>query len=486
MSETQSIPFEEFPHEVILEIFEHLNYDDLKNFCLVSFYWNEVISTSKNFLERTKLKIQIPMKFDTKFSRNYQWMEIGDQLNNGLDDIIVEEIVKISDSLKYLKIHDMIIYGEHLNEILKSCCNLEKLEFSNVRTCDSQMRSKNQIFEMSSLKSLSILSSDWVLNLFECKKLDFLFISRDYGNEFDDQDHVVKFMNKLTKCDTIILSGINFEADVELLPLFTWKHLKLSDVFLPDSGFSISRMNWKNLTDSASEDAKVSLEYFFSSQFISNFLNDFEKIKHLKFDINILPPSDDETFFVGLRKMNSVKSLKIRKYSKNEVVADDRVNWFLEKFPNVEKLDFDLATIHWFTVELVPIVFNRVRILKLEKFTEEMIRLKFPQLETLEIASFSSDDCNFLKHFGESHEKLTKFKANLNDMFRFYGSLTFLRLYMYMLYVDQFEIYEVATKTNYIRTRGDIELKEFGKVLSHQTRMKIQQEIYVKDEEEDE
>lgn len=478
---------ESLPTEILFEIFDNVNYEDLKNLCLVSTYWNEIISNSKKFWNETKLRVKLDGSNDVKLSRNYQWLEIiGDRQTDQLVESIISEISDVAEFFKTVKISNLTISEQDFINLIRCCTTIEELEIQDVKlNFDSALKNSNfSVVKLPPLLKFTVKCSDSLLNYLQCCELKYLFIDRDEDQITLEQEHVIDFLNKIDRLDTLILSGFNMESYIELQPKFYWKHLKVSDVFLPE--MSVSRKNWKHLINSADDDAKVSFEYLFSHEFLLNFFNDFDNMKKFKFDVNILPEADNEIFIRDLRKMIKVKHLKIRRLSTNAVdmnmEPDDRVNYFLEKFPNVEHLDFDFASVPWFTTELIPVCFGKVKHLTVERFTEEMKKFIFPNLESLEIKSFSTDDCIFMLTFGRNNIKLKRFKANLVEMFRFYGSLTFLRLSMYMFNVEMFELFDLANKKNFIKSRADIELSEFGKVLSSETRNKLERQLLDQEE----
>lgn len=483
---------ESLPTEILAEIFDNVHHEDLKSLCLVSTYWNEIIASSKKFWNETKLSVQVDaVEQDVKLTRSYQWLEIaGNSQNDILSESVVSELCGIAENFKTVKLVNFTIGEQDFVNLMGCCGAIEELTIKDLKLkFDPSMKNgDSSVVKLPPIKKFIVNSSDTVLNYLQCDYLKHLFIERDEDQITLEQDHVIEFLNKVDCLDTFIMSGFNMESYLELQPIFHWKHLKVSDVFLPE--VAVSRKNWKNLINSADDSAKISFEYFFSYEFILNFFKDFENMRRFKFDVNILPPADNEIFIRDLRRMNDVKHLKIRRLASDAVdrdmEPDDRVNNFLEKFPNVEYLDFDAATIPWFTTELIPVCFGNVKHLTVEKFTVEMKKFIFPNLESLEIKSFSADDCVFMLLFGRNSQKLNRLKANLSDIFRFYGQLTFLRLYMYMHHVETFELFEVKTKKNFVRSRADIELKEFVKVLSPETRVKLERQMLDQGEPDDE
>lgn len=70
---------ENFPDEILENIFHNLDLESLKSSSLVSKRWNKVISGSPKFLQLTKIKLKyfnVGDNYNYKITRQYQHMEI--------------------------------------------------------------------------------------------------------------------------------------------------------------------------------------------------------------------------------------------------------------------------------------------------------------------------------------------------------------------------------------------------------------------------
>lgn len=344
--------------ELLLKIFDNLNYKNVKNCTLVSKHWNALISEWDKFLGSTVVNLYgNDEKFKSaKFSRKYQSLKMYCSNPNPHFECNYEEDIKFNSrpfplpfygNLRSLKMCCCSFHGDDfVNLLLRHCEHLEELDLSHVKksTDKSTVSLKNsdmklwkisQVFkpltkssakfQLKKLKKLYICSSnsvqsEWMLkNLKNCRELDILKIHHEEfcrTSSYPAIQVLIGFLNQLTHCEKLELIGVDlgvastineFSMDLDLK--FRWKCLILKRIrvsyFRPQS----SSWNWKILMKASEEKSELT---WYDCNMPLQIMNKCVNMSKLKFDIGRGFVTVAELFAANLKPMPQVKFLKIR------------------------------------------------------------------------------------------------------------------------------------------------------------------------------
>lgn len=174
--------FDKLPLEIQAEIFKKLSYEDLKNACLVCPLWHELISTSQDFLERTKLCLNsFSSSFvgaeEATFTRNYKQVLIqlsNDNIDKSSAEMILTNITPACTQLLTagiffdLGVH-VILHGHLLTEFLKNCSGT--LMSFKISGMFENVETEMHRIKMTKLGVLSCADCLWICDVIECEKL---------------------------------------------------------------------------------------------------------------------------------------------------------------------------------------------------------------------------------------------------------------------------------------------------------------------------
>lgn len=503
------------PDDVLLMIFELLGYAELKGACLVSKRWNEVISFSSLFLNKTVFQMASSRRGksgfsfeDLEFGRPYHHVAISSILPCIMEGEIIEKMESIGAKLKTLEIENIQVSTTCFMRLMKSLPQLQSCVFTDVSISDANNEESNTTVEMKNLRSLKLFSSDKMLIHIRCTKLIDLAIRRG-STAISTTDHIVEFLNRLDELDNLKLyetyflpnNDANFTdyADTILCPKFALKKLDihLSGQASP-SLYEIIFKNiatWRNLIRSLGKNSKICIHLFEPSRSLIKIIKlcaDNNKISGIVLSLNGLLPDFEINRLIGLNllQLKHIKSLELlvhEERQRNDVdnaVTDDRTDQFLKLFPNIESLKLDSPSVRRINPYTTATTFKNVRELSIESLFEftNIPPVTFPNLETLIIDVFVATELDFLKQFVREQESLKHVKLGFEGSVLSWSDYIVMTLYMF---VRRFETLEIAVKSyphTIRKTRSEIELKQFGHILSQEMRDDFQNGI---DEAED-
>lgn len=149
MPKTQKTTIENIPPEVLCEIFKKLDINALKMCCLVSPKWNNVISTSPDFLNRAALVIltsSLSKKdLSTKPTRSYRNLKISD---------VPEKMTNLQQIVYGPRI-DCDILTKVISNVSPACTNLKSFEVTFLHS-DVNTDVQNLLVEIKEANSHSL------------------------------------------------------------------------------------------------------------------------------------------------------------------------------------------------------------------------------------------------------------------------------------------------------------------------------------------
>lgn len=449
---------------------ENLNCRDMIAASAVSKKWRAAISNSKKFLENVELNLTEESVNSMKIlSRKYQSLKV---YHSNPEEVIklskkfMKSLQSLSVNLKRVDIFNAQVSSVEFFKFLEKCENLEALETWCVEDPITIQDYESSKIILTKLRSLTVLSSCWVLDRLECKDLKFLHIMRrnpilknSWKKEFFFSPQMyINFLNQLENVETLMLwfSDFNNCAE-ELHPKFKWKHLKIFNIPGDFDGTPID--NWKRLINSAAENARISFEavIFNLPAKILNEIAKCDKITTFKFHIDSLPHVEDNQFYDNLENFRYIKSIKFRNPRK---VIDERVIRFLRYFTRVESIDADFNFVEFPAIAENVIFFEKTKRLKLAALTENLHKIFFfPQTEFLEVDNFhAAVDCDMLIDVINLQTKLKHLKLHLQN-FATYAEYVFIRICLIGSDIETIEIIDWTTGAIYEGKASKMEQK---------------------------
>lgn len=334
---------------------------------------------------------------------------------------VLRQLANVGQNLIHLRFFGKgYVARKDFLEFMQSCPSIESLEvwdlMIRLHPKYNTISSIDSFAQLPQLRKVEILCSDWVMKHLECRELNFLHVSRVAYRYVchDSQNHIIEFINKLTKLNQLMLEGINLMSDIALYPKFKWTHLKIGDITEKLDTTAIS--NWQRFLAASVEKSKVSIEYDQVDKLVSLILNECEKIDQFKFHICSLPPveSPNEEYFPDLLPVEEVKSIKVRAANYYMGKSDARAIFFTAKFRNIEYLDIDHVSVLWFHPISIPLVFHNVKHLKIELYVQAMQNFEFPNLETITFGYLDSNPDESMDIFATYNPNIKY--INVNDI----------------------------------------------------------------------
>lgn len=454
----QIATIDNLPLEILTMIIEFMDYEQILSVSLVSKRWNEAVSNSLKFLDKTRLHLNINESFKNNFevTRPYRALKIDSRSTDDrplivtLEPQFLNSIQTFSSYLRLIKLSGVNISYEDFDDFFESCSDsLEELYLWSVSpTTRENVRNKKKV-KLPNLKKLKALASCMILDRFECENVEYLefnseCIETGQINDFKSKKFI-KFLNHFKNLKVILIHFFDISSNFNLEMQANWNHLKIfcviKDVYLK---------NLSRLLAYAGSESKISIEYH-SEIFSTKALNEIatnSNITKMKLVMEVIPLED--ATYDELLPFQHIKSLKIRESSKSPS-NDHRIFKFVKTslFPRLEHLDiqFDCNYENSLGPEHLLEVMN-LKTLRLGNIYDSMIPFLFiPLLETLEILQFDIEDCERLIAFTGDYESLKHVKLHLND-FKLYGEYLFIRLCL-TTQIKTFEIIDSETEEVY-------------------------------------
>jgi hypothetical protein len=396
--------FDSIPDEVLAEILEWLSFHQMKDCCLVSQRFNEVISRSKGFLKKTYAVLNLKDDLNLQ-GRKYQKYRIEGKKMSPLNSNIFQQLSELGNHIKVLEMYDTDLEEKSFAEFLKSCNNLEEIKFEYCSAKKNQDRSQIASADLMKLKKLTItgIQSHWILKHLNADNLGFFEISADsesYYQGYRGQPYLhifISFLNKLKNLKTLVLSKINLESG-RLQPQFKWKELKLDEIELIDEDVDRLPKNYIELIKSADKGAKISLSGECDSELLELLLkkaNENRNIDTFGAYLGAL-----EYFDIALNNISGIKSLELNAEPMSE--PDNRVAKLSRIFPGVETLIVDAFAIMYLERHF-NCNFSNVKHLKMEILMPHMPLANLPNLEIFEVDNFILEDAEVLVRSANSY-----------------------------------------------------------------------------------
>lgn len=397
----------QLPIEVVSSILDFLDYGSMLEASLVCRDWNNIISTSKIFLNSTIVALRIMERSKFKLTRKYLHLYLETGPPSTLNKSTLDQISNVCESLETFDFEGRVPASTQkvFIKFLNHCVNLQQLSITinSVATEERAQQPKHKFAaKLQNLKYFSLIGDCdyWLLKNVNIQNLESLRLS-DY--HFSDCA-IVPFMNKLLKLDSIRLNGIDLNSTENLVPQFKWKYMKIDFIIINFTMSDDMQRNWQNLFDVAAQDSKLSIESGVVPEVAKPLLEmimNQQNITKMKLEMNSYP----DKFLRGEddKKFKYIKELKLRKLPlwedyvtskeeqmRNEIIQKRKMSDIMQKFENVQFLDLDVMSSVFLRdgTEERRAVFSKVKRLRINSVTKYEIMWKtviFPSLETLEL-----------------------------------------------------------------------------------------------------
>lgn len=277
------------PDEIWIKIFHMLSMEDLFNASLTCKEFHQLVLNSARLMSKMKFEVHFPCwtpvykkitEGEFKITRKYQHVKLSSS-DSGTDN---EEIVKLfhptavsemlfkaitascSSSLTILSIRAVEFQSEHLLEMLSNCRQLQSLTICqdlNPRLRVFNVPVIHKPFKMPSLKKIYLTCVGFeFFNYLKCSELDVLTINNSFLQS--PVDALIRFLNKLSRLDSLTLQYIRWDPTVTLEPKFHWKKLEMSrNTFAQDitnEARSLTLDNFETLGRSSCKNATIKFD----------------------------------------------------------------------------------------------------------------------------------------------------------------------------------------------------------------------------------
>lgn len=326
------ITINNLPNEMLLEIFNHLDFATLLNANLVNKNWNRIIlgtklsdKISRLYVTAAKIDDSVP-----ELTRNYRSIHFEGVIDWKVE--LINQLQIIGSQVTEVTFVETVFFTKDFRNLMQVFPNLKFMEIS---CCYEAVGLDETSYdytktEMKNLQSLSVRGYSWPLwfistpNL-KCLKLEMMGTA--------DNDIIVPFLNNQTSLEALQLENINELFDARygtVCPEFRLKELEMVNLPFADCTQVVSFL--KCMQDSV---VHLNLGLEMRPEISEYILQNFRKVVHMKIDYACFPKS--KTFY---REMNASKSLKYLDLYGN-MASSLQIMRFLAKNPGVEELSLN-------------------------------------------------------------------------------------------------------------------------------------------------
>lgn len=410
---------DKLPDEMLSEIFKRFEYGQLKSACLVCSKWNGIISSSLNFLQATKLKIDCNFisncEKDTEFTRCYKNLHITSQFGSnklshqpGLCDCPLEKIL-MSLTPFCVQLTHIYFCFQYCDESIKlhhhSMLNIIKICSNNLEGLTIMGRLRNfatsERIKLQKLRYLKIIKCDWILDCIEAGELETF----SAGNLIESSDYVVKFLNRLkSKRVSIQFVNVTLDSNVKLNPQFQWSGLKLFGYRrdMMDNDQPNIKENWSILCKCPVANATLTFHSRVPCSLMVHILNNIDGVLTLRLSepsllMNLYNERHNRNCFDELKVLQNIEKIEFIKTHQNESIITSEFEYqlnqpavqrllekFSEKLVNVRQVRFLTGGIDWYTAPWFPKQ-DKTDIVAMP-MTPRTSTLKFPNVQKLTLA----------------------------------------------------------------------------------------------------
>lgn len=485
------------PLEVFILIVDKMDWNDLISLSTTSKSLNTLVKKSKPFVDRTtftltaeNMRSEIHKKFG-KFS------SVNVESANLL--LAREKLHQISRNLVSLKLRGINVVNKldlfHLLDHI-SLSQLEDLTIENLKFIDSTSRVPHEHqLKLPRLTNLAISSLDgptmltvdslhneWILShLNSITKLESLSVSREitYKIEFDPNP-LTNFLNQLDTLNCLDLTFVclspcfpdtcqlNFKPTLQLKELKLREMLSDEDDMRPHQALASVFKKGEKLTllGDCGRDLVIDL-----------FNNCYKTLKYMSIDVGNIVDNHDVSF-------DSVETLSLcgdvlRNYHDHRGSYDNKLSDFIMKFMYVTHLQMTNFLLNNFYPDIIRLMFGSTK-----KLTMDVIVQGFDhffdafssKLDELEIVHFGSSQLMTIRLIQVIHveefEHLRKIIVHATPAdLKAYGNQIFTALHAIFDTAEVFGIFD--GKRIHSRSKNEIELVEYGKLLDKHARSKV-------------
>lgn len=479
------------PDEVLVMIFGLLKHGDLLNCCLVNKRWNDIISESSQFLDKTLLKItSVPHRAANnklEFERSYRHVELRSII---LETNMLNTLEIVSASLHSLELNCMkMIVGDFLN-LLNLMQNLQSLTVRKFKVKvygNSALQNPTKV-TLNNLKVLNLHSSLEVLQYIKCIKMDELIIQNEekefYGHS------VIEFLSNVNELRRLDLYNqlfaeydfSKFEPKFSLDSLFIdFNEPNIPEYYKVENNAAM----WRKLINSMTQISILTIYFTFPQSCLMELIqicSENSRVTNIRVALNGLQHAY-QIDYANFPRLTHVKSLDLgflddeNHWANIGQNVDDRLDPFLQLFPILNTLTFDNKSIEYINPYTISTTFANLRKLIIKSIfgITNIPPVSFPNLDTLIIKDFLATELEFLKQFARDQAKLKHIKLHFDGSIFSWGEYICFTLYMFTRKLESIEI-KTDTQTIY-RTRSDLEMRYFGHVLSEEMRNEFQEGI---------
>ena len=405
---------ENFPDELLIEIFTYLSVNDLKRVMASSRVFNAIVGDSTKLMKKFVMKIAPKKKWDfealEKFERKHQNVKLLDfKCDEGSVGLLAVGLLNIGRNVKLFELNDSEISFENLLKIMRTMNHLTTVYLTNVNFSGDIYDSMKDTPDFFFLTNLNIIKSGAPFDIFK-KAKNLIEIYFDAEN--------CKSLNLVSFEELLIL-----QTKLKILTLIKIQFCNFLD-------HKIFPFQLKSLT--------IHQCYFKEKECLERFLEMQKRLENIDLAINSLNLKldharyfDDSLCVIANEKSLKNFSLEIDNYNfintnflrhcLNANVEDLKLSMMntclpimsiLRAFPKITSLELSVKEIDQETIEYFNVNLNNLRNLKILKFPSEAFgKLKLKSLNSLHMYETNIQLEHWME-FLESNSNITKLIIN--------------------------------------------------------------------------
>lgn len=404
---------ENFPDELLIEIFTYLSVIDLKRVTLTSRVFNDIVGQSSKLMKKFLTKIAPNKKWDFEslamFERKHQSVKLLDfKCDDGSIELLADGLLNIGSNIKHFEVNDSEISAENLVAITNTMEHLTNVCLINIKV-SGEVPVDLKLPEFRSLTHLKIIKSDTPFDIFnQAQLLSEIFYEADNCKSLNLAGLEIILHNS-RRLKTLALINIRFRDFLEDKNFpFQLKSLTIHQCYIKqkENLENFLEMQCKlEEVDITIDNMKLKLDHarYFDDSLC--FIVSHKTLRKITLDI-------DNYNFVNVNFLRHYCNENVKHLKLNLVNTTLAVTSILRVFPNIDSLELSIKEIDQESIDYINENLQSLRELKVSKFPNE----SFGKLKLNNLTSLNVNETNLeFKHWMEflvNHLKITKLIIN--------------------------------------------------------------------------
>lgn len=403
---------ENFPDEILIEIFTYLSGNDLKRIMMTSRVFCDIVTRSSKLMKKFMMKISPKRRWDFEslmgFERIHQNVKIVEfKSEDEPVKLVIDGLWNIGKNVKFLELNDCEIPKDNFVKILKTMEMLEKIDLLNVKISDE---THDNLPDFKNLKVIKIVECNSVFEIFRLAAniCEICFQADDRQNlSLQSFEELLSQQKKLTCLELINIKFSDFLGTKQTFPF------QLTSLTIHECHFN-ERENFEHFLASQRNLEEVELtvnrmklnldrlRYFEGSLLV------IVKLKNLK----KLSLEIEDYNFANMNFLHQAVNPKVDHLKLSVEKASCQITSILRVFPNLNSLDLSIKDIDQGNIDYINKNLQKLQSLKISKFPSELFgKFKIKNLKSLHVNETNIELENWTE-FTDNHLNITKLIIN--------------------------------------------------------------------------